>query len=89
MLRTDNRLPTVVRCANELRQQLHDGGSADLRVIPAIGAEMEQAERPGVAVATRETLEAAIDCTILPLQSDALFSETEKEIAETAARFTT
>ncbi|MGO7185946.1 hypothetical protein ACCT14_32005 [Rhizobium brockwellii] len=97
MLRTDNKLPTVVRRANELRQRLHDGGSAHLRVMPVIVtslpkssviAEIEQAERLGVAVATRETLEAAIERTLLPPHPEAIFIETEKQIAEASARHT-
>lgn len=97
MLRTDNKLPTVVRRANELRQRLHDGGSAHLRVIPVIVtslprssviAEIEQAERLGVGVATRETLEAAIERTLLPLHAEAIFIETEKQIAQSGARHT-
>jgi len=98
MLHTDNKLPTVVRCANELRQQLHDGGSAHLRVILAIRdfpPEIKRYCRDRASRTARRrrghtgNLEAAIDRTLPPLQPDALFSETEKEIDETAALFAT
>ncbi|MHB0954438.1 MAG: hypothetical protein ACYC10_21305 [Allorhizobium sp.] len=96
MLRTDNKLPTVVRRANELRERLRSGGSGHLNVLPVIvtslpresvAAELEQADRLGVVVVTRETLESAIDQTMLPLHPDDIYTDAVRSRAEAAAKY--
>lgn len=95
MLRTDNKLPTVTRRANELKERLKAGGSAHLGVLPLIvtsllrervAAELEQAERLGVVVITREILEVAIERTLLPPNPDAIYDEAVRSLAEAAAK---
>lgn len=98
MLRTENKLATLVRRSGELRERLRAGGNQNLNVLPimvttltreGVAAEIEQAERAGVVVITRETLENALDRTLLPLQPDNFYDEAMRAIAEAAAKFAT
>lgn len=97
MLRTDNKLATLVRRSNELKERLRSGGGGHLNVLPiivtslpreSVAAELEQAERAGVAVVTRETLETAIERTLLPVQPDNFYDEAVRATAEAAAKYT-
>lgn len=97
MLRADNKLATLVRRSNELKDRLRAAGSGHLNVLPimvtsltreGVAAELEQAERAGVVVVTRETLGTSIERTLLPLQPDKYYDDALRTTAESAAKYT-
>ncbi|ANL10269.1 hypothetical protein AMJ96_CH02620 [Rhizobium sp. N113] len=94
MLRAENKLANVVRRANELRDRLRNAGSGHLNVLPVIvtvltetsvQAELDQAKQSGVAVVTRETLEKALDRTLLPLHPDQIYDEAVRAVSQAVA----
>jgi hypothetical protein len=95
MLRSENKLATLVRRSNELKERLKRSGNANANVLPVIvtalpresvAAELEQAEQLGVAVVTREVLEVAIEQTSLPLRPDAIYDDALRAVSEAASK---
>lgn len=96
MLRSENKLATLVRRSSELKERVRRSGNANASVLPVIvtalaresvAAELEQAERLGVAVVTREILEAALEQTSLPLRPDAIYNDAFRAVSEAAAKY--
>jgi hypothetical protein len=91
LLKAENKLAKLHERTTNLRTRLAASGQAHLRVVPMIvtpltredvKADIDQAERLGMVVATRETIEVALNRTIVPQNPESLFADLEKEIEE-------
>lgn len=96
MLRTDSKLANVVRRAKEVQQAVHNSGHKHLRVIPVmvtsltrdqIAAELEDAERNGVYVVSREGLEDVINRSMLLPDANQAFDDVHREVTVGLAKF--
>lgn len=92
LLKANNKLPLLVQRTELVRQALVASNNQHLRALPVlvtskarseIVADIEQAERLGVLVATAETLAQGLERTALLPNADTMF--TEFEAAATAA----
>jgi hypothetical protein len=82
LLKPDNKIPKLLQRAQLLRAKLEDSANGHLKVLAAmvttkgrdeIAAELEQVERHGILVLTRENLEKACDDTLSLQDADQLF----------------
>ncbi len=83
MLKPDNKIPKLLQRAQLLRARLEASANGHLKVLAAmvttkgrdeIAAELEQAERHGILVLTRENLEKACHDTLILQDADQLFN---------------
>ncbi len=91
VLKADNKLAHLVDRTEAVRRRLQSSNNAGARVMPVIvttksrmevRADLEQAERLGVLVITREVLETATTRTLVQPDADRIFAEGEQTIAE-------
>ena len=96
LLKAENKLPLLVERAEVLRQRLYASGNRHLHLLAVmitsksreeIKADLEQAEKLGVAVLTRESLEEALKRTLFLPNADTLFSEIEKAAQAAQAKY--
>jgi hypothetical protein len=96
LLKADNKLPLLVQRTELVRQAIAASNNQHLRVLSVmvtskprneIVADIEQAEKLGVLVATAETLVRAIERTILLPNADAMFSEFQELASATLAKY--
>jgi hypothetical protein len=96
MLRAENKLATVIRRAVDLRDRLAANGSSHLNVSPVIvtaltldnvKAELEQAERHGVVVITREWLENGLERTIGPPDAEQIYKDAMQNVGLALAKY--
>jgi hypothetical protein len=96
ILKAENKLPLLYDRTQIVRRALDASGHRHLRVLPIIvtskgrediKAEMEQAERLGILVVTREDLEVAIDRTIRLPAADELYEEGIKAARTAQAKY--
>lgn len=89
LLRADNKLPKLVARHSRVRARLDQSNNQHVKLLPImistltkaeLQADLEQAEKLGVGVLTREDLEGLVDRTIIINNVDELFSLTEKTI---------
>ena len=87
LLKAENKLALLVERAEALKRRLEASGNRHLRVLPIIvtskmreevRADLEQAERLGVVVMTRESLEDGLKRTLVLPDAEALFAEGER-----------
>ena len=87
LLKAENKLALLVERAEALKRRLEASGNRHLRVLPIIvtskmreevRADLEQAERLGVVVMTRESLEDGLKRTLVLPDAEALFAESER-----------
>jgi hypothetical protein len=86
LLKAENKLALLHERAQAVRRTLDASGSRHLRILTAIvtskprsdvEVDIEQAERLGIFVATREYLDRAVERTLIPQNADQLFAEAE------------
>jgi hypothetical protein len=91
LLKADNKLPRLIERAEALRGRLEASGNRHLRVLPVIvssksreevRADLEQAEKLGVLVLTKESLRQAIDRTLVRQDADQIYAEGERVVRE-------
>lgn len=87
LLKAENKLALLVERTEVLRRRLEVSGHQHLHVLPVIitsksqeeiKADIEQAERLGVLVLTRESLEKAVLRSLVLPDAEALFAEAEQ-----------
>jgi hypothetical protein len=95
LLKAENKLPLLVERTEALRNSIERSNNRHLKVLPVlftskarqeVRADLDQAERLGVLVITREDLDSAVDRTLTMANSDQLFSEVEQLIEACLAR---
>jgi hypothetical protein len=95
-LKADHKLSRVHERAISLRRRLNDSGHSHLRVLPAIvttlrrdevKADIEQAERLGILVVTREELEQGVTQSFVLQNADALFANAEKTVLDNQRQY--
>lgn len=96
VLKSDNKLALLVDRTEAVRAKLQASNNAGLRVLPVIvttktrmevRADLEQAQRLGVLVITRETLDTSLGRTLVQPDADAIFREGEQVVSEGLARY--
>lgn len=89
LLKAENKLALLVERTEVLRHRLEVSGHQHLHVLPVIitsksqeeiKADLEQAERLGVLVLTRESLEKALLRSLVLPDAEALFTEAEQSV---------
>jgi len=89
LLKAENKLALLHERAQVVRRSLVASGSRHLRLLTAmvtskprsdIEVDMEQAERLGIFVGTREYLDRAIEQTLIPQNADQLFVQAEEAV---------
>lgn len=89
LLKAENKLALLVGRTEVLRRRLDVSGNRHLHILPVmvtsksqeeIKADLEQAEKLGVFVLTREALEETLKRTLFLSNADALFAEAEQSV---------
>jgi len=89
LLRADNKLPKLVARHSNVRARLDQSNNRHIKLLPImisnltkmeLQADLEQAERLGVGVMTREDLDQLVNLTITTTNADELFARAEKNI---------
>lgn len=96
LLKADNKLPKLISRTEALRRNLNASGSQHLKVLPVIissktseevAADIEQAERLGVLVVTREDLLQFVERSLVLPNAIHYFNEAEKKVSEAKRKF--
>lgn len=96
LLKADNKLPRLIERTEVLRSRLEASGNRHLRVLPVIvssksreevSADLERAEKLGVLVPTKESLSQAIDRTLVLQDSEQIYTEGERTVAERQGKY--
>jgi hypothetical protein len=96
LLKAENKLSLLYDRAEATRRGLNASNSAHLRLMPMmitsktraeITPDLETAEKLGILVMTRESLETAINRTLVQPNADQMYDEAEKAITEAIARY--
>lgn len=89
LLKAENKLALLVERTEVLRHRLEVSGHQHLHVLPVIitsksqeeiKADLEQAERLGVLILTRESLEKAVLRSLVLPDAEALFTEAKQSV---------
>jgi len=89
LLRADNKLPKLLARHSAVRARLDQSNNRHIKLLPImistltkaeLQADLEQAEKLGVGVLTREDLDQLVDRTVITNNADELFSLAEKDI---------
>ncbi len=97
LLKADNKLPRLIERAETLRKKLEASGNRHLRVLcvivsskarEEIRADLEQAEKLGVLVLTKEALLQAIDRTLVLQDAEKIYVEGERVVQENKRKYT-
>ncbi len=95
ILKAENKLSLLHERAEAARRGLAASNSAHLRLMPVmvtskmraeIAPDLEAAEKLGVLVMTRESLESAVNRTLVQPNADQMYTEAEKAITEAIAK---
>ncbi|MGY3354819.1 hypothetical protein ACVWZK_001482 [Bradyrhizobium sp. GM0.4] len=91
LLRADNKLPNLVQRAASVRRQLDQSNNRHVRLLPLIAtaltreevkADIEQAERLGVFVLTKEELNQLVVGSAVPSNPETLFENAERRVRD-------
>jgi hypothetical protein len=91
LLRADNKLPNLVHRTTAVRRQLDESNNQHLRVLPVIvttltkeevKADLEQAEKLGVLVLTKEEIDQFVTGTLIPGNAEAMFGAAEQRVRD-------
>ena len=89
LLKDDDKLPKLHDRVQAVRRNLDTSSTRHVRVLPVIitaklaeevRPDMEQAEKLGIYVITREGIEQLLDRTLFPQNADQLYEEAERSI---------
>lgn len=95
-LKTDSKLSLLIERAQRVRDSLKGSGNQHLKVLPVlvtskrrwdVRADLDQAERLGVFVATAENLADGLSRTRVHADADQLFADAEKQVLAKVARY--
>jgi hypothetical protein len=84
LLKAENKLAKLVDRTELVRKRIASSGHSHLKLLPVIvtaktkdevGADLEQAQKLGVAVVTKEDLTAALNRTIIVVDADVFFEQ--------------
>ena len=96
LLKSENKLPLLHDRAQAVRRALERSNSRHLDLLPVIVAsktrdevrpDIEQAEKLGILVVTREDLEKGISRTIVILNADELYAQARESVRTAQARY--
>ena len=96
LLKADNKLPLLIERAERVRAGVIASNNKHLRVLAAIvtsrpraeiGADIEQAEKLGVLVISRENLEQAVSRTLVLPNAEQLYEEAIKTVESSKAKY--
>lgn len=96
LLKSDNRLPLLTARAARVRLGIDVSNNKHLRVLPVIVtcptraeivADIEQAEKLGVLVISRENLEQAVTRTLVFPNADQLYEEAIKTVESAKTKY--
>jgi hypothetical protein len=88
-LKSDSKMTLVIARAAAVKQRLAASGNSHVRVLPVmvtsltrdeVLADLEQAEKLGIAVVTKEDLDTAIERTLVFPEADRFFVEAEESV---------
>lgn len=91
LLKADNKLSRLIERAETLRRRLDASGNRHLHVLPVIitskdreevKADLEQAEKLGVVVVTKESLLQALNRTLVFPDAEGIYAEGERAAHE-------
>lgn len=97
LLKTENKLSRLIERAETLRRRLDASGNRHLHVLPVIitskdreevKADLEQAERLGVVVTTKESLLQALNRTLVLPDAEGIYAEGERTAREKQEKYT-
>lgn len=97
LLKADNKLPRLIERAETLRRRLDASGNRHLHVLPVIitskdreevKADLEQAEKLGVVVVTKESLLQALNRTLVLPDAEGIYTEAERTAREGQEKYT-
>lgn len=97
LLKTDNKLPNLYERAQAMRKSLEMSGNNAVRVLPImvtaksrndVATELEQAERHGVLVFTREDIESALNGTLVLPNAEQIFTNWQQAANSALAKYT-
>jgi hypothetical protein len=97
LLKTENKLPRVIERAEMLRRRLDASGNRNLRVLPVmitsknrdeIKADLEQAEKLGVVVVTKESLQETLNRTLVLPDPEKIYAEAEQTARDGQEKYT-
>ena len=92
ILKADNKLPLLIERTETLRKSLDASGAHHLRALPVIVttktqkevvADIEQAEKLGVLVITKERIQALLNQTLVLPNAENMYDEAERTVKET------
>lgn len=96
LLRADGKLANLQARAQELRRAFDMSGNSFVRILPIVvttkylkdvASEIDQAERHGVLVLTRENIESALDRARLLPNAEQLFADGEEAVKTKLAKY--
>lgn len=96
LLKAENKLSLLHERAEATRRSLAASNSSYLRLMPVIvtsklradiAPDIEFAERLGILVMTRESLESAINRTLIQPSADQLYADADKAITDALAKY--
>jgi len=96
LLRADNKLTNLHDRTQAIRRSLDASGNSQTRILPLlvtsktqreIEPELEQAERWGIKVVTKDDFDATLVRTLVLSKPDQLFEELEKSVRDARAKF--
>jgi hypothetical protein len=89
LLKADNKLPLLIQRTGNLQRALISSGHTNVKVLPVIvttktrdevRADLDQAQKLGVLVATRETFVELLDRSIMFPNANGLYAEAEEAL---------
>lgn len=98
LLKDDSKLPRLHDRTEAVKRNLSASGAKHLRVLPVIitaksqaeiRPDIEQAEKLGVFIITRDGIERLVERTMFPQNADQLFEQAEQEVAAKLAKYQT
>ena len=98
LLKAENKLALLHARATAVRQSLSASNSSHLRVLPIIvtsrtaaevQADMDSAERLGILVITRETLDSAIERSLILPNAEQTYAQAEQRVTAALAKYQT
>jgi hypothetical protein len=97
LLKAENKLARLIERSELLRRRLDASGNRHLHVLPVIvtsknreeiKADLEQAERLGVVVVTKESLQETLNRTLVLPDSEKIYAEAEQTAREGQEKYT-
>lgn len=98
LLKADNKLPLLVERAARVRRGVEASNNKHLRVLPVIvtsrtrdeiEADIEQAEKLGILVLSRENLDQAVNSTLVIPNADRFYEQAIQEVETAISKYRT